>query len=106
LHKLGVETHVLAGSVASLTRLRKAKRCTSVHLTAAPERLLSAARLLGLPTSPPGGLMKMTIISGVLYAIESSLFDRPDQSIPGDHGSGFDIRSGHRAAHLAEIVRQ
>ena len=49
MHKLGVETHVFAGCVASLTRLRKLKRCRSVHLKAAPERLLGATRLLGLP---------------------------------------------------------
>jgi hypothetical protein len=43
LHKLGVETHVFAGCVASVTWLRKLKRCTSVHLSAAPEPLLGAA---------------------------------------------------------------
>src|ERR1700691_6163483 len=50
--------------------------------------------------------MKMSIISGRLYGIGISLFDRPDQSVPGDHRSGLDIRSGHRAAHVAEVVRQ
>jgi hypothetical protein len=52
LHKLGVETHVFAGRVASLSRLRKLKRCTSAHLTAVPESLLDAARLIGLPARP------------------------------------------------------
>src|SRR3984957_19086703 len=50
--------------------------------------------------------MKMTVISEELYAIGISLLDRPYQSVPGDHRSGLDIRSGHRAGHVAEVVRQ
>jgi hypothetical protein len=101
LHKLGVETHVFAGCVASLTRLRKFKRCTSAHLTAAPERLLAAARLIRPPRSSRRDLMKMGVISAELYGIGISFFDRPDQSVPGDHRSGLDIRSGHRTSCVA-----
>jgi hypothetical protein len=101
LHKLGVETHVLAGCVASLTRLRKLKRCRSVHLTAAPERILGATKQIGSRTFLCRGLMKMDVISGELYGIGISLFDCPDQSVPGDHRPGLDIRSGHRSARVA-----
>jgi hypothetical protein len=48
----------------------------------------------------------MDVISGELYGIRISLFDRPDQSVPGDHRSSLDVRSGHRAAHVAKVVRQ
>src|ERR1700742_3278628 len=44
--------------------------------------------------------MKMDVISEELYDIGISLFDGPDQSVPGDH------RSGLRAAHVAEVLRQ
>jgi hypothetical protein len=101
LHKLGVETHVFTGCVASFTLLRKLKRCRSVHLTAAPERLSGATKQIGSRTFLRRGLMKMSVINAELYAIEISPFDRPDQSVPGDHRSGLDIRSGHRAAHIA-----
>src|ERR1700757_3332561 len=87
----------------------------------------SAAKAQALHASPPAGrpgtsfargetsalaasshsaLMKMSVISGVLYAIGISLFDRPDQSVPGDHRPGLDIHCGHGATHLAEVVRQ
>ena len=101
LHKLGVETHVFAGCVASLTWLRKLKRCTSVHLPAAPERLLGAAILIGLDASSRRDLMKMSVISAELYAIGISFLERPDQSVPGDHRPGLDVRSGHRASRVA-----
>jgi hypothetical protein len=41
--------------------------------------------------------MKMDVISGKLYGIGISSFDRPDQSIPGDHRSGlaYVVRSSH-----------
>src|SRR6201999_140845 len=44
--------------------------------------------------------MKMDVISEELYDIGISLFDGPDQSVPGDH------RSGLRPAHVAEVLRQ
>src|ERR1700760_416346 len=50
--------------------------------------------------------MKMDVISEEVYGIGISLFDGPDQSVPGDHRSGLDIRSGHWAAHVAEVLRQ
>src|ERR1700751_667786 len=59
-----------------------------------------------LPASSNSALMKMSVISGVLYGIGISLFDRPDQSVPGDHRPGLDIHCGHGATHLAEVVRQ
>src|SRR5271155_3283820 len=67
---------------------------------------LGTARPIVLSASSGWGLMKMGVISGELYAIGISFFDRPDQSVPGDHRSGLDIRSGHRAAHVAQVIRQ
>ena len=79
----------------------KAQALHVSHLTAAPERLLGAAILIGLGASPRRVLMKMNVISAELYAIGISFFDRPDQSVPGDHRSGLDVRSGHRASRVA-----
>src|ERR1700744_6588030 len=59
-----------------------------------------------LPASSRHGLMKMSVICAELYAIGFSLFDRRDQSVPGDHRAGLDIHCGHGAAHVAEVVRQ
>ena len=100
LHKLGVETHVFAGSMASASGLRKLKRCTSVHLRAALEDLLGTVKLFSLPTWSRHGLMKMSVIIEELYGIRISSFDRPDQSVPGDHRSGLDVQPGHRATHV------
>src|ERR1700744_5679798 len=52
------------------------------------------------------GLMKMNVINAALYAIDASRFDRPDQSVAGDHRSGLDVEPGYRATHLAQVIRQ
>ena len=50
----GSRDYILQAFEASLRRLRKSKRCTSVHLTGAPKRVLGAARLIG-PSAPRAG---------------------------------------------------
>src|ERR1700722_11983432 len=101
--------------------------CRDARIRWTPGLAQAAAKIEALHVSPPDrrsetrfgrgethrplsssrwGLMKMTVISEELYAIGISLFDRPDQSVPGDHRSGLDIRPWHRAAYVAEVVRQ
>ena len=71
-----------------------------------PATSLGRGETTALTASAGRGLMKMNTISGELYGIGISLFDRPDQSVPGDHRPGLDIHCGDGATHRAEVVRQ
>src|ERR1700753_2696708 len=71
-----------------------------------PATSLGRGETTALTDSSRRGLMKMSIITGELYGIGISLFDRPDQCVPGDHRPGLDIHCGHGATHLAEVIRQ
>ena len=71
-----------------------------------PATSLGRGETTALTASSRRGLMKMSLISGELYGIGISLFDRLDQSVPGDHRPGLDIHCGDGATDLAEVVRQ